>query len=53
MYGVMVVHQFEMLADLLPGFVMESHRQDETPYPPATLMQLVLRITIQALLSFR
>ena len=34
----------EVLADLLPRFVMEARRQDETPYPPATLMQLVAGI---------
>ena len=28
----------EMLTDLLLRFVMEARRQDETPYPPATLM---------------
>jgi len=34
----------EVLADLLPRFVMEACRQDEAPYPPATLMQLVAGI---------
>ena len=34
----------DMLADLLPRFVMEARRQDETPYPPATLMQIVAGI---------
>ena len=29
---------------MLPRFVMEAHHQDETPYPPATLMQLVAGI---------
>ena len=29
----------EVLADLLPRFVMEARRKDETPYPPATLMK--------------
>ena len=32
-----------VLAELLPRFVMEARRQDETPYP-ATLMQLVAGI---------
>ena len=30
----------EVLANLLARFVMQARRQDETPYPPATLMQL-------------
>ncbi len=34
----------DMLADLLRRFVMEARRQDETPYPPATLMQIVAGI---------
>jgi len=34
----------EVLADLLPRFVMEACRQDETTYPLATLMQLVAGI---------
>jgi len=34
----------EVLADLLPRFVTEARHQDETPYPPATLMQLVAGI---------
>ena len=33
----------ELLADL-PSFVMEACHQDETPYPPATVMQLVAGI---------
>ena len=34
----------EVLVDLLPRFVMEACCQDETPYPLATLMQLVAGI---------
>ena len=34
----------EVLADLLLRFVMEAHCQNETPYPPATLMQLLAGI---------
>lgn len=34
----------DMLADLLPRFVMEARHHDETPYPPATLMQIVVGI---------
>ena len=31
----------EELAELMPHFVMEARRQDKSPYPPNTLVQLV------------
>ena len=31
----------QVLQDLLPKFVLETRRQDSTPYPPNTLVQLV------------
>ncbi len=36
--------ELDVLADLLPRFVMEARRQDKTPYPPNTLMMLVAGI---------
>ena len=32
------------LAELLPRFIMEARRQDQNPYPPRTVMQLVAGI---------